>query len=109
MHICKILQVLARWVEYALDPISIVALDKHNFLRYIFPLPDGAESDFACCARVGFLVPMCDAHTASNGHVESDQFTTSIDNGDEPNVVRKYVHIIRRRNGNSNFELDYSI
>lgn len=87
----------------------MVALDKHDFLRYIFPLPDGAESNFACCARVRLLVSMGDAHTTSNSHVESDQFATSIDNGDEPNVVRKYVHIIRRRNGNSNFELDYSI
>lgn len=87
----------------------MVTLDEHNFLRYIFSLPDGAESNFACGTRVRLLVSMGDAHTTSNSNVESDQCATSIDNGDESNVVGKYVHIIRGRNGNSNFVLDYTM
>ncbi len=49
---------------------------------------------------------MGDTHAASNSYVESDQFPTGIDNGDESDVVGKYIHVVRRRNSNSNFELD---
>jgi hypothetical protein len=97
---------MQRAILYALYTISIVALNKHNLFCYIFPLLNGAESNHARCAWVGLLVSMGNAHAASNSYVESDQFPTRIDNGDESNVVGKYIHIVRRRNSNGDFELD---
>ena len=48
---------------------------------------------------------MSDAHATADSHVESDKLTV-VHNRNEPKIVCKNVNVVRRRDGDSNFELE---
>jgi len=90
--------------SYALVAVPIVPLCQHDFLGDKSPLIHCTEPNDISSARICFLVPMSNAHSTSDSHIEANQFTV-FDDRNEPNVVGVHVNIVGRRDGDGNFEL----
>jgi hypothetical protein len=88
-----------------LDSVPIVPLYQHDLLSDMFTLLNRAEADKTCKSRISFLTSMSDAHTTTNGDIETLQFTILIDDSDKANIIGENINIIGRWNRNSDFIL----
>lgn len=104
-----------RWYQYrkiqrnkkksSLFTVTIVPLDKHDLLRHVMALLNGTESKHVTNSRIRLLVPVRNSHSTSSSYVEPCEFTSVIDNSDEPNVVCKQINVVVRRHCDSDFVL----
>ena len=85
--------------------VPVVSLDQHDFLRYVFSLLHCAETEDIGGSGVRLLVCVGYAHSTSSSHVEPGEFTVLTQDCDETDIVGEDVDVIRRRDGDGNFEL----
>ena len=90
---------------HSLLTIAVVSLHSHDLLSDGDTLLDSAETEDAAQARVGLLVTVSYAHTATGRDVEASKVTVLVDDGDEADVVGEDVDIVCRRNSDRDFEL----
>ena len=91
---------------HSLLTIAVVSLHNHDLLSDGDTLLDSAETEDAAQARVGLLVTVSYAHTATGRDVEASKVTVLVDDGDEADVVGEEIDIILRWDSDSNFILE---
>src|SRR5690606_8012043 len=57
---------------------------------------------------VGGVIAMGGAHAAADSHVETLQYAI-FNNGDQAQILRKYINIVGGRNGNADLELAWQV
>ncbi len=85
--------------------VAVITLGDHHGLSNLLALLVSAETNDVSKARVCLLVTVSDAHATSDCDIKACQLAIPIDDGDETQVVRKYIDVIGGRNGDGNFEL----
>jgi hypothetical protein len=80
-------------------------LDQHNFFRHVFALLYCAKTEHIGSSRVRLLVSMRNTHSTSSSDIESGEFTVLVYNCNEADIIDEEVDVIRRGDGNGNFEL----
>ena len=80
-------------------------MNQHDLLRNDLTLVNGTETKNVTQPRVSLLVSVGDTHTATSGHVETDEFTLVVNDSDETDIVGEEINIIVWRDSNSDLEL----
>lgn len=88
-----------------LSTVSVISLGQHDAFSNKSALFNGAEADDISNTRVCLLVSMCDTHASTDGNVEASQLAVIPNDSDKAKIICEDVNIIRRRHGNSDFEL----
>ena len=92
-------------INNALYTVAIVSLDQHDLLRHVFTLFHCAKTENIGCSGICLLVCMGYTHSTSSSDIESGESTSLIHNRDETNIVGEDVDVIRRGDGDCDFEL----
>src|SRR5690606_22118951 len=88
----------------AVRAIAEIALHADDVLGDGERLRDGAEADDVADARVRRGLAVGRAHAAADDHVETGELPALLD-GDEAEIVREDVDVVRRRYGERDLEL----
>jgi hypothetical protein len=92
-------------IENVLHTVTVVSLDQHNLLCHILTLLHCAKTEDIGSSGVRLLVSMRNTHSTSSSDIESGEFTVLVHDCDEADIIGEEVDVIRRGDGNGNFEL----
>ena len=99
-----VLQTVA--IENVLCAVTVVSLDQHDLLRHVFTLLHCAETEDISSSGICLLVCMGYTHSTSSSDVESSESAILIQDRNEADIVGEDVDIVRRGDGDGNFELE---